>query len=214
MRRPSKTASAGSGTVSITASPIVLTWLPPAAGSSAPTASQKSATNVAASSSPWVSVSAVKPAMSANRKVVVTVALSRGCTAASLSPSTLEPGTDDLTRHHRRRPGRSSSLARLRHVEAEHHPALVVLGDVAVGHPPARVGDVEQDVDDLTGAHQDGVGPHQVGLDDVVAAEHEEAAGAVDVERVVHRVVGVHLVDEADLHPVANRELPRDRVVL
>ena len=37
-----------------------------------------------------------------------------------------------------------------------------------------------------------------------VARDDEEAAGAVDVERVVHRVVGVHLVDQADLHPVAD----------
>src|SRR5215204_685553 len=32
-------------------------------------------------------------------------------------------------------------------VEAEHHSALVVLGDVAVGHPAPDVGHVEQDVD-------------------------------------------------------------------
>ena len=37
-----------------------------------------------------------------------------------------------------------------------------------------------------------------------VAGEDEEAARAVDVERVVHRVVGVHLVDQPDLHPVAD----------
>jgi hypothetical protein len=53
---------------SMTASPIVFTQQAPA-GSSAFTASQKSATKIAASSSPCASVSAVKPARSANRKV-------------------------------------------------------------------------------------------------------------------------------------------------
>jgi hypothetical protein len=37
-------------------------------------------------------------------------------------------------------------------VEAEHHPALVMLGDVAVGHPATRVRHVEQDLDRLAGA--------------------------------------------------------------
>ena len=96
-------------------------------------------------------------------------------------------------------------------VEAEHHAALVVLGDVAVRHPHAGVGDVEQDVDDLAGPHEHGVLPHQVGLELAVAGEDQEAPGAVDVEGVVHRVVGVHLVDQPDLHPVADRELPVDR---
>src|SRR5687768_400885 len=73
-------------------------------------------------------------------------------------------------------------------VEAEHHAALVVLGDVAVRHPTADVGDVEQDVDRFAGAHEHGVLPHEVRLDDPVAAEDEKSAGAVDVERMVHRV--------------------------
>src|SRR4051812_49180074 len=75
-------------------------------------------------------------------------------------------------------------------VEAEHHAALMVLGDVAVRHPAAGVGDVEQDVDDLAGAHEHRVGPDEVGVLDAVAAEDEEAARAVDVEGVVHRMVG------------------------
>ena len=61
---------------------------------------------------------------------------------------------------------------------------------------------------------QDGVLPDQVGLDDPVAGEDQEAARPVDVERVVHRVVGVHLVDQADLHPIADPEAPVDRGVL
>ena len=32
-------------------------------------------------------------------------------------------------------------------VEAEHHAALVVLGDVTVRHPQAGVRDIEEDVD-------------------------------------------------------------------
>src|SRR4051794_34556209 len=46
-------------------------------------------------------------------------------------------------------------------VEAEHHPALMVFGDVAVGHPPARVRHVEQDVDRLAGAHEHRVLPDE-----------------------------------------------------
>ena len=34
-----------------------------------------------------------------------------------------------------------------RDVEAEHHPALVVLGDVAVRHPTSGIGDIEEDVE-------------------------------------------------------------------
>lgn len=73
MRRPSRTALAGSGMTSITASPIVLTCIPPVLASSSPTASQKSDTRFAASSSPCASVRAVKPAMSANTNVALTV---------------------------------------------------------------------------------------------------------------------------------------------
>jgi hypothetical protein len=87
----------------------------------------------------------------------------------------------------------ASVAARRSDVEAEHHPALVVLGDVAVRHPTAGGRHVEQDVDGLAGSYE----PDEVLLRKVVAGEHDEAAGAVDVERVVHRVVGVHLVDQA-----------------
>ena len=75
------------------------------------------------------------------------------------------------------------------------------------------VGHVEQDVDGLAGAHEDGVLPDEVLLGGVRRGEDEEAAGAVDVEGVVHRVVGVHLVDQPDLDLVADPELPVDRVV-
>ena len=44
-----------------------------------------------------------------------------------------------------------------------------------------------------------------------VAGQDEEAPGAVQVERVVHRVVGVHLVDQSDLDPVSDGEPPVDR---
>src|SRR3954462_15867592 len=76
-------------------------------------------------------------------------------------------------------------------VEAEHLAALVVLGYVAVRHPAAGVRDIEQDVDDLAGAHEHRVRPDEVRVLDAVATEDKEAASAVDVERVVHRVVGV-----------------------
>ena len=54
----------------------------------------------------------------------------------------------------------------------------------------------------------------RLGSTTAVAAQDEEATRAVDVERVVHRMVGVHLVDEPDLHLVADPEPPVDRVVL
>ena len=100
------------------------------------------------------------------------------------------------------------------HVEAEHHAALVVFGDVAVRHPQPGVGDVQQDVDGLARAQQHGVLPHEIGFRPPVPGQDEEAAGSVDVERVVHRVVGVHLVDQADLHPVTHGERPGDLPVL
>ena len=74
-------------------------------------------------------------------------------------------------------------------VEGEHHPALVVLGDVAVGHPATWICDVEQDVDDLSRPDEHGVLPHEVRLDHVVAREDHEPASAMNVERVRHRVV-------------------------
>ena len=92
-------------------------------------------------------------------------------------------------------------------------PLSVVLGDVAVRHPQPGIGDVQQDVDGLARAQQHGVLPHQVRLRLAVPGQDEEPAGAVDVERVVHRVVGVHLVDQPDLHPVTDGERPADGAV-
>src|SRR3954454_10386503 len=83
--------------------------------------------------------------------------------------------------------------------ETEHHSALVVLSDVAVSHPHAGVGDVEQDVDGLPGAKEHRVLPDEVGVRLAATCQDEEPTGAVDVERVVHRVVAVHGVDQADL---------------
>jgi len=76
IRKLSRIAAAGSGTVSMMASPMVLTSVPPLAGSSARTERQNSATRAAASWSPWASVRAVKPAMSANTNVASTVVAS------------------------------------------------------------------------------------------------------------------------------------------
>ena len=52
-----------------------------------------------------------------------------------------------------------------------------MFGDVAVSHPAAGVGDVEQDVDGLAGPDEDRVLPDEVRLDDVVAREDQESAG-------------------------------------
>src|SRR5215218_10191917 len=71
--------------------------------------------------------------------------------------------------------------------EGEVHAALVVLGDVAVRHPLARMGDLEQEVDGLAGRDQHRVLPDEVGLGHAVAGEDQEAAGAMDVEGMVHR---------------------------
>src|SRR3954451_8113974 len=81
--------------------------------------------------------------------------------------STLRPGGSrrnrPVTRSSRAGPAHRSrdlphALVRsLLHVEAEHHAALVVLGDVAVGHPEPGVGHVEQDVDRLAGLDEHGV---------------------------------------------------------
>src|SRR5688572_3876145 len=66
----------------------------------------------------------------------------------------------------------SHPLLGLRHdVEAEHHPALVVLGDVTVGHPKTRVAHVQQDVHGLPGTDEHGVLPDEVRLDSAVSAK-------------------------------------------
>jgi hypothetical protein len=71
----------------------------------------------------------------------------------------------------------------LQHLEAEHHAALDVFGDVAVGHPVPGAADIEQDVDDLTGPNQNGVLPDEVGFRDTASVEYEEATRAVNMER-------------------------------
>src|SRR5436190_13562154 len=71
--------------------------------------------------------------------------------------------------------GRRSFVAFCRcDVEAEHHPAFVMLGHMAVSHPPAWIRHVEQDVNGLAGAHEDGVLPDEVRLDDLVTREDQE----------------------------------------
>ena len=61
-----------------------------------------------------------------------------------------------------------------------------------------------------TCTHQHGVLPDQVGLGDPVAGQHQESAGAVQVERVVHGMVGRHFIDQPDLDSVAGGEPPVD----
>ena len=85
---------------------------------------------------------------------------------------------------------------------------------MAVRHPEARIADVEEDVHRLPFPHQDRVLPDQVRFGDPVPGEDQEAACAMDVEGVVHGMVGVHLVDQADLHLVSHREPPCDGAIL
>ena len=65
----------------------------------------------------------------------------------------------------------------------------------------------------LARPYQHRVLPDEVGLGHAVAAQDEEAARPVDVERMVHRVVAGHLVEQPDLHLVADAEAPVDRRV-
>ena len=48
----------------------------------------------------------------------------------------------------------------------------------------------------------------------LVSCEDEEVAGSMNVERVMHRVIGIHLVDQRDLHPVADGERPTHGAIL
>src|SRR4051794_18651227 len=80
--------------------------------------------------------------------------------------------------------GKRGSFCR-RDVEAEHHSALVMLGDMAMRHPDPRVRYVEQDVDRLTSPHEHRVLPYQVLLFGAVARKNDKAAGAVDMEGMV-----------------------------
>jgi hypothetical protein len=67
-------------------------------------------------------------------------------------------------------------LGRSRDVEAEHHPALGVFGDVAVRHPQPGIGDVQQDVHRFPRPQEHGVLPDEVLLGLLVPCEDEEAA--------------------------------------
>src|SRR5262245_1685644 len=91
--------------------------------------------------------------------------------------------------------------------EAEHHPTLEVLRDVAMQHPDAGIAHIDQDVDRLPRGHQHCVLPGQVVIPRSVAGEHEEAL-AVDVDRMLHGMVPVWLVDDSDLHPIPHLTHP------
>src|ERR687885_854780 len=86
-------------------------------------------------------------------------------------------------------PSVSHCVGVLRDGEAEHHPALGVLGNMAVGHPASGIGDFQQDVHRLPCAPEHGVLPHEVGLRLTVPSEDQEAACSMDVERVMHRMI-------------------------
>jgi hypothetical protein len=61
-------------------------------------------------------------------------------------------------------------------VKDEHQAALVVLREVAVRHPAARVRDVEEDVDGLVRAHEHSIPPDEVRLGHAVAREGSGSA--------------------------------------
>jgi hypothetical protein len=65
-----------------------------------------------------------------------------------------------------------------------------VFGDVAVGHPASGAADIEQDVDDLTGPNHNGVLPNEVGFRHPAPVEYEEATRAVNMEGMLHPMVG------------------------
>src|SRR5918994_3049813 len=198
MQRPRTIPSPGSGIRSISASPIVLMCSPWTEASSAFTAFLKSATRANAASSPCASVRAVKPAMSAKAKVAAALLIGSGSYSYS-GPFTRAWG---------------GLLRTLVHVEAEHHPALVVFGDVTVRHPGAGIGDVQEDVHRFSGPHQHRVLPDEIRLVDAVPGEDQEPSCAVHMEWVRHGMVRVHLVDEANLDAVADAEPPGDARVL
>src|SRR6476659_10984345 len=85
-----------------------------------------------------------------------------------------------------------------------------MLGDVTVRHPPPGVCDIEEDVDRFPSADEHGVFPDEIRLLDAVSCKNEKSPCAVNVERVRHRMVGVHLVDEADLDLITTSEVPVD----
>ena len=93
----------------------------------------------------------------------------------------------------------------LLHEKVKHHVAFQMLGDMAVSHPQSRFGELEQDVDRLARPHENRVLPDEVGRRLTVSRENEKSAGTVHVERMVHRMVALHRVDEADLHAVAKQ---------
>jgi hypothetical protein len=66
----------------------------------------------------------------------------------------------------------------------------VVLGNVAVRHPHTRVRHVEEDVDRLAGADEDGVLPDEIRLGDAVSARREATSfKAVAAKAVLRREV-------------------------
>src|SRR4029453_17360572 len=62
----------------------------------------------------------------------------------------------------------------------------------------------------LAGADEHCVLPHQVRFDRPVTGEDQKPAGTVEVEGVMHGMVGVHLVDQPDLEPLSDAEPPVD----
>src|SRR5690349_22588057 len=145
----------------MTASPMVLTRRASSRSRATATATNLSAT-LAALLSPCASVSALKPARSAK------------ATVRSSSGVVIDARSTSLHRRLIGIPGYD--------LEAEHHPGLIVFGDVAVRHPEPRIGHVEEDVDRFAREDDDGVLPDEVRLRSPVSRQHYEPARAVYVE--------------------------------
>ena len=63
--------------------------------------------------------------------------------------------------------------------EAEYHPALVMLGNMAMRHPETGNCDIEEDVNDLAHGHEHRILPDEVRLRNAVAGQNREPSGPV-----------------------------------
>ena len=112
---------------------------------------------------------------------------------------------------------KASIFERMVDVDGAPHSVLELiswLGFIGVLGVPSVCVPIGRTAGNLPVGIQDGVLPHEVVVDVAIPRQDEEAAGAVDVERMRHGVIGAHLVDEPDLDAVADGELPRDLRVL
>jgi len=95
------------------------------------------------------------------------------------------------------------------YTEGKHHARMEVFGDVAVQHPVAGVGHVDEDVHRRADGHDGGVFPDEVGVFHPIHLQHQVSL-PVQVDGVVHRVERLRVVEEANLDDVAGGEVPVD----